>query len=341
MRDAAHRSVYRRGVPKSMARGCKGPVVSASEEQSHGKTRTSRGLLVLAVATPLVTAVVGGVLAWRAYVRFVTEGVAASDPAAGEGAPLVVVVGRTPGGPGEWVAYATAFARVQDALGERLVVRYTADSADLERSLSSGEAALGLVPVGSYLRLADAGVVTLVAAPVIDGQTRDAAALVVAATSSVTRLEQLEGARAVVRPRTLSGEKYAYWLLGRRGTEPGAFFGSLLDADSQDDALKKVADGAADAAFVRRSSLAAWPDGSFRVIAVSPEFGAPPVVARTSLDPDIVRRVRETLVNIDARTDLPGSSVLDGFIPVSDDDYAFARVLNATTSGSGNAGDAQ
>ena len=198
-----------------------------------------------------------------------------------------------------------------------------------------GQTDIALVTVGTYLDLEATGDVALVAAPVVAGQARDAAVVVVSERSEVQTLEGLRGRTVVLTEGSLSGDKYAQWLMRENGTTIGDFFGSVLNAESQDTALADVDGGRAAAAFVRRSGLASWPEGAFRIVASSPEFGMPPVVARADLDPALVERIRASLLGFDAASELPPSTLLERFERAAAEDYRFARTLDALPASGG------
>lgn len=299
------------------------------------RPRLSQRLRLFAVLTTLLTVAICVALLWSAFSAFFSD----SDDAIGRQdevpGTLVVAVGRTPGGPGEWISYAAAFANLQDDLGRPVQLRYIAEGSAMADLFRDGQTDIALVTVGTYLELDATGDATLVAAPVVAGQERDAAVLVVSRRSEVEALEGLRGQPVVLTQGSLSGDKYAQWLMRENATTPGDFFGQILFAESQDTALGDVDTGRATAACVRRSGLASWPTDAFRVVASSPEFGMPPVIARADLDPALVEAVRASLLGFDAASRLPSSALLERFVPAAADDYAFARTLDELPASGG------
>lgn len=266
----------------------------------------------------------GSALMWTLYGSTVHSHELPTPPY-GSAAPLVIGIGRTPGGAGEWVAYARVFAQLQRDLERPVVLRYALNHPEIERLVAEGEVDIALVPIYVYLKLQESSDATLVAAPSIAEDTRNTAVLAVAADSDHVGLEDLRGGRIVMTRRSLAGRPFAQWLLLGSGENIDDFFGSIDESDAQDLDLGDVANGRADAACVSLDALAPWPEGTFRVLVESPTFGMPPVVARAGLDRDTIAQVRRSLTTVELRR--AEHSALSGFVTVSDTDYAFARTL--------------
>ena len=248
--------------------------------------------------------------------------------------PLVVGVGRVPGGPAEWDAFMTAFARLENDLDRPVVVRLLSEDSSVAEGFAEQEFDIALVSVSKYLRLEKEGKAVLVASPVIAGDPDNCAMLVVRSDSEFTDVEELRGARAAIMADSLAGEGFARRLLEERGETAESFFGSVVVTDSQYESLELVARGLADAAFVPRWNLFGWSEETFRSLVQSPAFAMPPVVARSTLDEASVDRIRESLTSQETASALPAARALDGFVVVTDQDFAFARVLSAARASS-------
>jgi phosphonate transport system substrate-binding protein len=295
----------------------------------HSRSRRpSTGLFLVASVTTVLALGVGSIFMWALYQTSV-EVPGVGSPVAGSNAkpPLVVGVARTPGGPAEWTAYASVFAELQRDLGQEVRLRYALDRRAMDKSLLDGTVDLAFVPDISYIQLMGAGAATLVAAPIIDSASDDAAVMVVAQESSFRGIEDLKGRRLLLTPGSLGGEASAYWFLERLKSSPDAFFGSVITSNEQDTNLSMVANGQADATCVNRSDLASWPGGTFRIVAQSPEFGMPPIVARQGLGAETIDAVRRSLLSVAKGGVIPTDSAVDGFSVPNDSDYDFARVL--------------
>lgn len=295
----------------------------------HTGSSASAKLLLLAVVSTSIAVLGGQWLVWSLYSSSVQQG----ESLAGSGnaldastAPLVVAVGKTPGGPSEWVTYAAVFAQLKQNVARPVSVQYVPDTASMESGIASGTVDVAISRIISYLELADRGLVKLVAAPIVAGQPQDTAVLVVLADSKYDSLEDLRGARLLLAPESLAGWAYPYWELEQRGLDASTFFGSTEVGGSQDQNLGRLASGDGDVTGVQKSALLSREPGTYRVIATSPPFGAPPVIARAELDPELLGEIRSSLLDTDPAT-LPEGSVLTGFRAVKDEEYDFMREL--------------
>lgn len=312
-------------------------MISARSErhaQSQPRGPVSTRWLATAVATSLVVVVSGSLLMWSLFRGERPAGPTGTSERKHEGAssadrPLVVAIARTPGGPSEWRGYALALSEVQEQLGRPLRVRYvTSRSAALEL-FRKDDVDAAFVSTYRYIELDRSGEVTLVATPIIDGRSGDAAVMVVAQDSPFHTLDDLRGGAVLLSsPMSLGGHTYLYWLMESKGTTPERYFSSVESTGSQDVNLRRVHEGAADAACVNRSGLSSWPEGEFRIISTSPEYGMPPLVARTSLDAATVSALRQAIASSVVRAALPRRGALDGFSgEVGADAYWFAELL--------------
>jgi ABC-type phosphate/phosphonate transport system substrate-binding protein len=290
--------------------------------------RRSSALLVLAVVATVVAVAVGWMLLadlYRSSVHVTSEyGESTAQPV---GEPLVIGIARTPGGPGQWAVYAAALAKLQRDLNRPIKVRYCLEGSAISDLLAKGEVDVALVSTITYLRLHDSGVAALLAAPLLGGRKGSSAVLVVRADSAYRTLEDLKGARVIHVPSTLVGEGLVAWLEHDRGIVAADFFGSVEATGSHDANLQSVLAGRADAAASNRSDLGAWPDGTFRIIAETPEFGPPPLVVGRAVDATTRAAMERSLSSFRGQESTAGVGGLTGFYVPKDSDYDFPRVL--------------
>lgn len=291
------------------------------------RPRTASGqLFAVAVLMTLVVLSVGQAFMYQLYSSDLSPRPAAM-PSANKDS-LTIGVGRTPGGPDEWISYARVLSRLQTDLRQPVRVRYAMSRQQAQDLVASGDTDAAFVSTYRYLQLERAGEATLVAAPIIAGQTHDAAIIVVAAASRFADFESLRGSTVILAPpESLGGYSYLYWLFEQRGENPSEFFSSVEQAASQDHNLGVVLRGEADATSVNRSALASWPRGSFRILSASPEYGMPPLVARSDMPPELIESLRESLTVSASGVRQPTYSQLQGFTVPDAVDYEFARVL--------------
>lgn len=286
----------------------------------------------VALSTTLVVLVIGSLLMSSVY-RSLATSVKPAAPMATAGGPVVVGVGRTPGGPREWVTYAAAFSQLQRDIGRPVVLKYALSYARAEEYVRARDVDIALVPISAYLNLERDDAAVLVAAPKLRKGGENGAVLVVADTSSVRSIRDLKGGTLAVTSGSLAGEDFVAWRLRSLGEPPDDYFSSLIRSEAHDSTLEHLISGQADAAAVSCEALCGWPDGKFRIIDRSPSYATPPVVARADLDPTLVASVRQSLVTMDVESLGRSPHVVIGFYPVTPEDYAFPRALSAIEVG--------
>jgi len=289
------------------------------------RSATSRQVFWFAMAATLLVAVLGSV---TMFVLFQTGGERPSNPQVLSGDTLNVVVGRTAGGPPEWVAYARALATVQEEIGRPIKVRYEFERLRVVDTVSESRPDFAFVSIYQYLRLRESGVFELLAEPVIRGNPQDSLVVVVRSDSQFRTIEDLQGATiALGAGRSLSGFAHVKWLMAERGTTIEEFFGRARAGAENDANLMRVANGTVDATSVNRSQLASWPEGRFRIVSESPPIGVPPVVVRSDLPAALRAELSELLMSLGPGRGLPADSAVIGFRPVEHKDYSFGELL--------------
>gem|GEM_PF-1221425 len=283
--------------------------------------------LIFAVVSTVVVLVVGSSLLLGFFIGSTPEpDISLALPAEDS---LTVVIGRAPGGATQWAMYTKALRAMEDTSGMAVRTRYIARRAKVFDALQQGDVDIAFVSVSEYLRVRDTERYEILAAPVIKGQRMEAGAVVVETGSPSTILEDLRGARvALSSGSSLGGYGYLFWLMEQSDEVAEEYFSSLVFNDSHAEALDRLITGGVDAAVVGRSELAGWPEGRFRVISESPEFGMRPVIVRAGLDDEIKSRLQEALLQLGSGTQgLGDESTVEGFHVPSPEDYAFAETL--------------
>lgn len=294
-----------------------------------GMKRTSLVLLAASVAITVGVALIADAYLWRLYHRSVARPAIARAAVVDRGQePLIVAIGRTSGGPGEWITYARAFAQVQKDISRPIVLRYVADPNKHEALMADGETDLALISTRAYLHLRKTAKPQLVAVPYVKGSLSDTCVLVVKAGSAPADLKSLRG-RSVAVSSDLASRSYVEWLVRQLGQTTTGYFGRVEQGHVMDVNLIRVAKGEVDATAVRRSALSTWPDRTFRVIAESPDFGMPPLVARADLDPELVERIRASLLTLQSRRVIRADSAIGGFISPRASSYDFPAKMDA------------
>ena len=304
-----------------------GTMSGPNSTQHFWPRRRSTALLLLALTTTTLAVIVGQSLMFGLYQTSFELPKAGAVPSWQKKPPLIVGIARTPGGPREWITYAAVFSQLERDLARPVLLRYSRDRNDTPQLVADAKVDVALISVNSYLKLRKSNAATLVVAPVVAGDAEDTAVMVVANDRGFRRIEDLRGGRLALTPGSLAGEAFAHWLFQRRGSNLEDYFGSMKTGGTQDTHLGMVVRGEADATCVNRSDLASWPLGTFRVVAESPGFGMPPVVARVGLGRETIEAIRTSLLSAKRRGVIATGSAIGGFIVPSDNDYDFARVL--------------
>ena len=215
---------------------------------------------------------------------------------------------------------------MSDATGRPIHVRYVQERSEAADLLTTHAVDAGFLGADGYLELEGQAGISLVAVPRIAGESKDAAVLVVRASSSYESLKQINGRRVGVRnARSLSGYTYLYWLASREHVDVARSL-ILVRADSEEANVRALLSGQVDAVVVNRSQLALWDGADFRVISQSPESGMPPFVTGSTVDTETRAVMKRALLGMHPSDSEP-HSVVDGFSEVATEDYAFAREL--------------
>jgi phosphonate transport system substrate-binding protein len=215
------------------------------------------------------------------------------------------------------------YAQVAEYLGRRLgrpvnlVQRKT--YSEIDELLAKGELDLAFVCSGPYAAQGADPAFQLLAAPRIGGQTTYRAYLIVGRDSPYQTLEDLKGkVFAFTDPGSHTGRLVPLAWLAELGRGPGTFFRHTIYTYSHDNSIQAVARGLVDAAsvdglvwdyFARRR-----PEFTerTRVIRVSEPYGIPPVVARSSLEPELRERIQTELLAM--AQDPEGRRILDALM---------------------------
>ena len=296
--------------------------MSGAEHDAYG--RAARRVLAFAVISSLVVVVIASLLISAVF--FSANPVTASSAETPKGRPIVIAIARTPGGPSEWITYARAIKRMSEATGRPMQVRYVQERGSIMRLMESHQVDAGFLCTACYLDLANQQGVTLVAAPRIAGETKDAAVLVVRASSGYRSLKHLVGRRVgVTEPTSLAGSTYLYWLAKREGIDVARSF-TLVQGETQERNLRALLAGDIDAVVVNRSQLALWGQTEVQVISQSPEYGMPPFVTGSTIDTATRTAMKRALLTMPTSAEQPPSPI-EGFSDVTAEDYEFAREL--------------
>lgn len=216
--------------------------------------------------------------------------------------------------------------------GEKIkfVQRHNCD--DFIALLKNDAMSLARTGVGAYLELGKDSGVRILAAEARAGSHHYRSLIIVPSDSPIAEFRELRGKSFVFSDgHSLTGHHWAAYLIKLAGFDEKNFFSRVLWSGNHNRSIRFVVDDEADGACVSSRVLEDSPLRSkVKVIGESPLFFAPPLMAGKSLDPDLRDTIKESLLNMH-RDDVGKKALreleLSGFVPASEDDYAFARKI--------------
>lgn len=318
----------RAGVRWRVMRKARGDMGSQQRILKASARRVSRVLFIVAIAcTATFVSLAFGLT--RSWLIPAAQPSLRANVSPDTSSSVLIRVSRLPGGPTEWNAYAAAILRIAEVTGHSPRVTYASLEEDGSSETGRSPEYAFLSTYQYLLAKREGQVPRIVATPVIDGHSTEAAVVVVAADSGFESLADLEGCAVAVSDSTsLGGCAYLRWLLDARGLgKLEDYFGAVEAGRSQDTNLRTVVEGDVDATVVNRSQIAAYEEGAFRIIEHSPEYGMPPLVCSSAVEPSECGRVREALLEMSPGEGLPAGGSLQGFAFTPYEDYAFAEML--------------
>ena len=188
--------------------------------------------------------------------------------------------------------------------------------AEVNDLVRDGVIDLAFVCTGAYVEGQRDFGMEILAVPMVRGEARYRAYIIVPSDSLVQDLDQLQGRIfAFTDPDSNTGRLVPTYLLLQKGQTPEAFFRKVVYTYSHDNSIKAVADKLVDGAsvdsLVYEYILTHKPELARRtkVIWRSDAFGAPPVIVHPSLNGELKARLREILLEM--HTDPRGRTILD------------------------------
>ncbi len=264
---------------------------------------------------------------------------------------LLTLAGRTWGTETAPLRFGTTAVILQDRaefltkwaryLGERLgrPIQFVqrGSYAEVGELLSTSQIDIAWVCGAPYVR--NRGRWQLVAVPLHQGKPLYQSYLIVPASDTRTKsYRDLEGTVfAYSDPDSNSGYLVPQFQMLEQGLRAGNLFRKTFFTWAHQDTVKAVAVGLAQAGAVDGYIWEALADidpaliARTRIVSRSAWYGFPPIVARASLEPDLLKAVGEVLasMNADARgKELLNQMRLDGFVPGEDSLFDGIRQIN-------------
>ncbi len=203
-------------------------------------------------------------------------------------------------------------------------VRVSDSYRDLTRLVAAGEVQIAVLsPLGYVSAKRKMPGLKLLAIPIVEGQASYDAYIVSPAKSGIKTIEDLRGKTfGFIDRGSTSGYLYPLAYLRGLGHEPDEFFGAIRFAGDHAKLVEMLRSGELDggATFTR--------DPSLRILAKTGRIPAEAFCASPSLDPKLVARLRELLLNCD-RSGIGklflAQSYMQAFASAEDDYYDEVR----------------
>lgn len=241
--------------------------------------------------------------------------------------------------------YTGLVAYLQSKLGRTVDLSQRGSYAEINEMVRSGQVDVAFVCSRAYIEGQRQFGMQLLVAPQVNGSTEYYSYLIVSATSTAQRLQDLRGATfAFSDPLSNSGRLTVEYALALRGETPNTFFRDYEFTGSHDNSIIAVADGLRDGAAVdslvydhlaeRDPALI----GRTKIIERWGPYGMPPVVVSPLLPAERREELRQALLNMAA--DPAGKAALDQlgwdrFVAIDDTAYDPIRQMMAVVQGTG------
>ena len=194
---------------------------------------------------------------------------------------------------------------IGDRMGYRTIFLQKRTYAEVNVLLEHREVDVAFVCSGPYVTGHNKFGMELLAAPVVHGQMVYYSYLLAKPNSGIKSLDDLKGKRfAFTDPHSNTGCLVPRYMLTTRDETSESFFSETIFTGSHDNSIKAVAEGLVDGAAVDSLiwEFMSATDPTYTaqtvIIEKSPPYGIPPVVTHPQLDPQVKRRLRETLLNL-------------------------------------------
>lgn len=253
---------------------------------------------------------------------------------------LVVAVGSMITPQAGYGYYRRLIDYLASRIGRQIVAIDPGNYAKTNQLLERGEADFAFVCGGPYVSGHDRFGLTLLAAPVVKGETVYYSYLIVPAESTARSLSDLRGKSfAFTDPQSNSGRLVPTAMLARLGETPDKFFASTTFTYGHDRSIQAVADrivdGAAVDSLIWEYIAATQPQlaNRTRIIGRSEPYGIPPAVTSPRLDPQVRQALQQAFLSIhedpDGRAILKGMNI-ERFVLIDDHAYDGIRKLEGT-----------
>lgn len=220
-------------------------------------------------------------------------------------APLRIAITPMESPERTFAQYSELFEHVGRRLGRRVEVVQRQTYSEVISLVQHRRVDAALVCSGPYVQAEEDFGAEVLAVPRVAGRDSYQAVVVVRRESPFLNFNDLRGRSfALTDALSASGMVYPACLVRERRRTTETYFSKVLFTKGHDNSIRAVADGLIDAASVSSlvfDEMAKQSPGlpeRLRVIERSPPLGNPPVIVHPRLDPELKRRIQESLLGL-------------------------------------------
>ncbi|MDP2089390.1 MAG: phosphate/phosphite/phosphonate ABC transporter substrate-binding protein [Flavobacteriaceae bacterium] len=206
---------------------------------------------------------------------------------------------------------------------------------EVNKLLANNEVDLAFICSGAYVIEKDKNNIELLAVPVTNGRPFYQAYIIVHKSSNIENFEQLKGKKfTYTDPLSNTGKLYAEIRIKELGYDLDTYFDKTIYSYAHDASIqlvaKKMVDGATIDGLIFEYLAKFYPEKvkNIKIIEKSEDYGIPPIVVPTNIDPKIKLKLKNILLNL--HNDSIGKKILnklliDKFIEGDDENYNSIR----------------
>jgi phosphate/phosphite/phosphonate ABC transporter binding protein len=226
---------------------------------------------------------------------------------------------------------------IENLIGEKVTTVQRKTYQEVNNLLANNKVDVAFVCSGGYVEAKQNNLVELLVVPMINKKVTYQSYLIVSKNSSINDVADLKGkVFAFTDPLSNTGCLYPKWLINNLGFKAEEYFSKTFYTHSHDKAIQAVSQGVADGASVdgliynyieehQPNALS-----NIKIIQKSQEFGIPPVVVATKINPELKKKLKDIFLNMNNNP--KGQEILkhlgiDQFVIGNDTLYSSIRLM--------------
>jgi phosphonate transport system substrate-binding protein len=240
------------------------------------------------------------------------------------------------------IYYQNLLDYVSKKLGAPVELVHRKTYEEMDRMLGEGRVDAAFICSASYIKDRRDFGINLLVAPQVKGSVYYRSYLIVHKDSDIRSFDDLKGKTfAFTDPKSNTGKLFPQYILAKKGKRPEEFFRRYIYSYSHNKSIelvaKKVVDGAAvdSLVFDYMKEKGSPYTEKIRIIEISPDFGAPPIVAARDVPLFLKVQLQEIFRHM--HLDPEGKKILDSmlidrFVEVPDSNYDTIREMETFVS---------